>query len=115
MGKQLKGKRIAFLAADGVEQVELTEPWKAVIKAGGEPELVSLGAGEIQGFDHHDKADAFPVDRTAAEAEPGDYDALVLPGGVINPDILRTDGDAVAFVAEFFEGVHAGQRGAVRS
>lgn len=102
MGKQLKGKRVAFLATDGVEQVELIEPWEAVIKAGGEPELVSLEAGEIQAFDHHDKADAFPVDRTVADADPADYDGLVLPGGVINPDILRTDEGAVAFVTRFF-------------
>jgi protease I len=102
MGKKLKGKRVAFLATDGVEQVELIEPWEAVVKAGGEPDLVSLEAGEIQGFDHHDKADAFPVDRTVADADPADYAALVLPGGVINPDILRTDEGAVAFVTRFF-------------
>jgi protease I len=103
MGTELQGKRIAFLATDGVEQVELTEPWNAVDQAGGRPELVSLKGGEIQGFDHHDKADAFPVDKTVAEADPADYDALVLPGGVINPDILRMDRNAMGFVAAFFE------------
>jgi protease I len=103
MGTSLKGKRVAFLAADGVEQVELTEPWKAVEDAGGEPELVSLKGGEIQGFEHYDKGDRFPVDETVAEADPSGYDALVLPGGVINPDILRMHEDAMRFVKRFFE------------
>jgi protease I len=103
MGTQLNGKRIAFLATDGVEQVELTEPWKAVEKAGGTPELVSLESGEIQGFEHFDKGDRFPVDKPVSEADPLDYDALVLPGGVINPDILRTDPGAMEFVRAFFE------------
>ena len=103
MGSELKGMRIAFLATDGVEQVELTEPWKAVEQAGGEPELVSLESGEIQGFRHHDKGKTFPVDKTVENADPSDYDGLVLPGGVINPDILRTHEKAVGFVREFFE------------
>jgi protease I len=103
MGTKLNGKRVAFLATDGVEQVELTEPWKAVESAGGEPELVSLEAGEIQGFDHFDKGDRFPVDKAVTNADPGDYDALVLPGGVINPDILRMHDDAMTFVKRFFE------------
>jgi protease I len=103
MGTSLNGKRVAFLAADGVEQVELTEPWKAVEDAGGEPELVSLKAGEIQGFEHYDKGDRFAVDKTVAEADPSGYDALVLPGGVINPDILRMHEDAMRFVKRFFE------------
>lgn len=103
MGNELQGKRIAFLAADGVEQVELTEPWQAVEQAGGEPELISLKTGEIQGFDHHDKARTFPVDKAVKDADPTDYDGLVLPGGVINPDILRTDEKAVGFVRTFFE------------
>jgi protease I len=103
MGNDLKGKRVAFLATDGVEQVELAEPWKAVEKAGGEPELLSLETGEIQGFDHHDKADRFPIDLPVADADASDYDALVLPGGVINPDMLRTDPRAMDFVAAFFE------------
>jgi protease I len=103
MTNELKGRRIAFLATDGVEQVELTEPWKAVGKAGGEPVLVSLETGEIQGFEHHDKAGTFRVDATVTDADPTDFDGLVLPGGVINPDILRADGAAVAFVRTFFE------------
>jgi protease I len=99
----LQGKRIAFLATDMVEQVELIEPWKAVEDAGGRPELISLEDGEIQGFDHYDKADTFEVDRTVEEASSDEYDGLVLPGGVGNPDTLRTDEKAVAFVREFVE------------
>ena len=103
MGTELKGKRIAFLATDGVEQVELTEPWRAVEQAGGTPELISQKSGTIQGFDHHDKADTFPVNKTVEKADPGEYDGLVLPGGVINPDTLRTDEPAMRFVTRFFE------------
>ena len=103
MSGQLDGKTIAFLATDGVEQVELTEPWKAVEQAGGTPELVSLESGEIQGFNHLDKGDTFPVDRTASDADASRYDGLVLPGGVANPDFLRADESAVAFVRAFFE------------
>jgi protease I len=99
----LSGKRIAFLATDMVEQVELTEPWKAVEQAGGTPELVSLEEGEIQGFNHYDKADKFTVDRTVAEARAEEYDALVQPGGVGNPDTLRMDEDAVRFFRDFVE------------
>jgi deglycase len=99
----LSGKRIAFLATDMVEQVELIEPWIAVEQAGGKPELVSLEDGEIQGFDHYEKADTFEVDRTVDQASSDDYDALVLPGGVGNPDTLRTDENAVQFVREFVE------------
>ena len=100
---KLEDKRVAFLAADMVEQVELTEPWKAVEEAGGNPELVSLEQGEIQGFDHYDKADTFEVDRTVDEVSVDEYDALVLPGGVGNPDTLRTNEDAVSFVRDFVE------------
>jgi protease I len=100
---KLQGKRVAFLATDMVEQVELTEPWKAVEQAGGTPELISLEEGEIQGFNHYDKGDTFKVDKTVEEASASDYDALVLPGGVGNPDTLRGDENAVAFVREFFE------------
>jgi protease I len=103
MAGTLSGKRVAFLAADGVEQVELTQPWKAVKDAGAEAELLSVEAGEIQGFNHLDKADTFPVDRTVSEASASDYDGLVLPGGVANPDFLRTHEDAVGFVRSFFE------------
>ncbi|MFJ3304016.1 type 1 glutamine amidotransferase domain-containing protein [Streptomyces sp. NPDC086549] len=96
--------RIAFLAAPaGVEQVELTEPWKAASDAGHEPVLVSTRRGEIQAFDHLDKADRFPVDEVVAETSAGEFGALVLPGGVANPDFLRMDGKAVAFVREFFD------------
>ena len=98
----LDGKKVAFLATDGVEQVELTRPWDAVEDAGGTPELVSLEEGEIQGFNHLDKADTFTVDRTTADAKESDYDALILPGGVANPDALRVDEDAVGFVRDFF-------------
>ena len=103
MARALDGKTIAFLAAEGVEQVELTEPWKAVQDAGGAPELVSLEAGHVQAFNHLDKADTFPVDQTVTEADASRYDGLVLPGGVANPDFLRADPDAVAFVRAFFE------------
>ncbi len=100
---ELNGKRIAFLATDMVEQVELTEPWKAVEQAGGTPELVSLEEGEIQGFNHYDKADTFRVDRVVSEATADEYDGLVLPGGVGNPDTLRMDEDAVRFARTFIE------------
>ena len=100
---ELNGKRIAFLATDMVEQVELTEPWKAVEQAGGQPELVSLEDGEIQGFDHYDKADTFEVDRVVGDVTADQYDGLVLPGGVGNPDTLRTNEDAVRFVRSFVE------------
>jgi deglycase len=100
----LSGKRVAFLVApEGTEQVELTEPWKAVEAAGGTPELLSTDSGEIQAFNHLDKADTFSVDRTVTDADASDYDGLVLPGGVANPDFLRTDEHAVAFVRVFFE------------
>ena len=104
MAGKLDGKRIAFLvAAEGTEQVELTEPWKAVEEAGGKPELISIKHGEIQGFNHFDKADTFRVDRTVEEASADDYDGLVLPGGVGNPDQLRGDENAVAFARAFFD------------
>ena len=101
---KLDGKRVAFLAAEGVEQVELTEPWRAVKDAGGEPVLVSLEEGQVQAFDHLDRADRFPVDQTVADAGANDFDALVLPGGVANPDFLRADEDAVGFVRAFVDG-----------
>jgi protease I len=103
MANRLEGKTVAFLATDGVEQVELTEPWKKVEEEGGKPELISLESGEIQGFQHLDKGDTFPVDRAVSDADESDYDGLVLPGGVANPDFLRTDEDAVRFVRAFFE------------
>jgi protease I len=104
MAEELQGKRIAFVVAhEGAEQVELTGPWKAVEQAGGTPELISTEKGEIQAFNHLDKGDTFPVDRTAAEASPDDYAGLVLPGGVASPDFLRMDENAVAFIRGFFE------------
>jgi len=103
VANKLQGKRVAFLATDMVEQVELTKPWKAVEDEGAEIELVSLEEGEIQGFNHYDKADTFPVDKAVADASADDYDALLLPGGVGNPDTLRTDEDAVGFVRSFVD------------
>lgn len=104
MANELRGKKIAFLAAmEGTEQIELTEPWEAVVNAGGEAELVSTDSGEIQGFNHLDKGDKFQVDKTVSEVSASDYDGLVLPGGVANPDNLRMNEDAVTFVREFFE------------
>jgi protease I len=103
VAKELRGQKIAFLATDGVEQVELKEPWKAVADAGGEPELLSIKEGEIQGFDHLDKADRFPVDRLVSDADVAAYEALVLPGGVANPDFLRMDEAAVRFVKGFVD------------
>jgi protease I len=100
----LSGKTIAFLVAtEGIEQVELTEPWAAVEQAGGTPKLLSLESGKVQAFNHLDKADTFTVDAVVADADPTSYDGLVLPGGVANPDALRTDDDAVAFVRDFVE------------
>jgi len=103
MAGKLDGKTIAFLATEGVEQVELTEPWKAVEEAGGRPELISLEAGEVQAFNHLDKGDTFRADRAVADADASAYDGLVLPGGVANPDFLRADENAVAFVRAFFD------------
>lgn len=96
--------QIAFLVApEGVEQVELTDPWQAVADAGDTPRLLSTRSGRIQAFNHLDKADTFPVDDTVADASLADYGALVLPGGVANPDFLRMDEQAVAFVRAFFD------------
>ena len=100
---ELNDTRVAILATDMFEQVELVEPRKAVEQAGADVELVSLETGEIQGFTHYDKADIFHVDRAVADVSADDYDALLLPGGVGNPDTLRMDEDAVRFVRAFFE------------
>ena len=100
----LNGKKIAFLVAkEGIEQVELTHPWEAVKDAGATAVLVSPETGSVQAFNHLDKADTFPVDLTVADASVADFDALVLPGGVANPDALRLDQDAVGFVRHFVE------------
>jgi protease I len=100
---ELSGKRVAILAADMFEEVELVEPRKALDDAGAETEIVSLEKGEIQAFNHYDKADKFPVDKTIDEVTADDYDALMLPGGVGNPDTLRMHENAVQFVRSFFE------------
>ncbi|TDD11042.1 type 1 glutamine amidotransferase [Nonomuraea deserti] len=100
----MQGKTIAFLVApEGVEQVELTEPWKAVKQAGGTPRLISTAPGQIQAFNHLDKADTFAVDDTVDNVDVGSFDGLVLPGGVANPDFLRTVPQAVQFVRSFFD------------
>lgn len=104
MTNELSGKTVAFLVApEGIEQVELTEPWQAVEQAGGTPKLVSTSAGRAQGFNHLDKADTFAVDVTVDEADPASFAALVLPGGVANPDFLRTQPAAVGFAKSFFD------------
>jgi protease I len=103
MSDRLQGKKIAFLTAnEGVEQVELTEPMRAVREAGAETELLAPEAGEVQAFNHLDKGETFDVDRTVGDADPGEYDGLVLPGGVANPDQLRTKPEALEFVRGFF-------------
>ncbi|RBY78221.1 peptidase C56 [Geodermatophilus sp. TF02-6] len=103
MANELSGMTVAVLATDGVEQVELDRPWQALVEAGAELELVSLQAGEITAYDHIDKADTKQVDAVVSSADPDDYAALVLPGGVINGDFVRADADAVAFVKSFFD------------
>jgi protease I len=97
----LKGKKVAILAADMFERVELEEPRKALEDAGADVEVVSIHDGEIKGFDHFDPANTVKVDRTVDEVSPDDYDALLIPGGVGNPDQLRGDENSVAFVREF--------------
>jgi protease I len=100
----LGGKTIAFLVAqEGVEQVELTEPWRAIEQAGGTPRLISTDTGKIQAFNHLDKGDTFRVDATVDEASVAYFDGLVLPGGVANPDFLRMNERAVAFAQSFFD------------
>ena len=104
MANSLDGKTVAFLVApEGIEQVELTEPWKAVKDAGGTARLVSTEPGTVQAFNHLDKADTFDVDATVDAASVTDFDALVLPGGVANPDHLRMQPAAVAFARSFFD------------
>jgi protease I len=104
MSHTLKDKKVAILVAnEGIEQVELTEPRKALEEAGATVELLAPEAGEAQAFNHLDKADSFPVDRAVGDADAADYDALMLPGGVANPDNLRTHGEAVDFVRAFFD------------
>jgi protease I len=104
MAGELNGKRVAILAADGVERVELEQPREAVENAGAETELLSIHDGEIAARNSDlEDAGTFPVDREVSEASVDDYDALLLPGGTVNPDKLRMDEDAVSFVREFFQ------------
>jgi deglycase len=104
MSDELNDKKIAFLMAnEGVEQVELVKPFEAVREAGAEAEILAPEAGEVQAFNHLDKADKFPVDRVVGDADANEYDALVLPGGVANPDQLRIKDEALRFVRGFFE------------
>lgn len=103
MAGKLQGKKIAFLATCGVEQIELTRPWEDIKNEGATVELVSIKDGEIQGFNHDKPADKFKIDKNIKNVSASDYDGLVLPGGVSNPDQLRTDEKAVQFVRDFFE------------
>jgi protease I len=100
--QQLNGKKVAILVADGFEQVELTSPKQALEQAGAKTQIVSLKSGKVKGWDHTDWGQEFPVDVTVEQANPNDYDALLLPGGVMNPDTLRTSKPAVQFVRSFF-------------
>jgi hypothetical protein len=101
VAETLKGKKVAILAADMFERVELEKPRKALEDAGADVEVVSIHDGEIKGFDHFDPATTVKVDRTVEEASPDDYDALMIPGGVGNPDQLRGDENVISFVREF--------------
>ncbi|TLD70378.1 type 1 glutamine amidotransferase [Phragmitibacter flavus] len=103
MNTSLKNKRVAILAADGFEQIELTSPLEALRNEGAEVSIVSLKTGRIQGMNHLDKGDEFEVDLALSEASADDFDALVIPGGLVNPDTLRADQDAIDFVREFAE------------
>jgi len=103
MKKILEGKRIAFLATDGVEKDEFLKPWQEIQGAGAEVDLISLKTGQIQSMKHSEKSDIFKVDKKIADVSADDYDGLVLPGGVANPDTLRTDKKAVEFVKDFFD------------
>ena len=102
MANELKGKKIAFLVAlEGIEQVELTSPWEAVEAAGGEPVLVAPETGKVQAFNHLDRGDTFEASLATSDLNPADYAGVVLPGGVANPDQLRTDEPAVNFLREW--------------
>ena len=103
MADELKGKRVAFLFTEGAEQAEVTEPLKAVKNAGAEVDIVSLEKGEVEMWEHFDKGEKITADKAVKDANASDYDGLVLPGGVANPDQLRGDKDAVKFVRDFFE------------
>lgn len=103
MAANLNGKRVAILATDGFEESELTKPLEALREAGAKVEVIAPKAGQIQGMRHHEKGAKVAVDRTLDEADPSQYDALVLPGGVANPDVLRTDEKAIAFIRHFVD------------
>jgi len=115
MADSLNGSKIAFLVApEGVEQVELTEPWKAVEAAGGQPQLVSTEVGKIQAFNHLTPADTFEAEVSAEAVSAADYSGLVLPGGVANPDNLRMNSAAVAFAKSFFDAGNPSRRSVTR-
>jgi protease I len=104
MGRPLRDVRVAFVVAnEGIEEIELLQPWRAVVDAGGRAEVVAPQPGMVETMRHLDRADRFPVDRSTEAARAGDYDAAVLPGGVANPDRLRTDAAAVDFLMAMFE------------
>jgi protease I len=103
MGEQLAGKKVAILAADGFEEVELTKPKKALDDAGAQTSVVSIKSGKIQGMNHADKGETVAVDLTLSDAKPQDFDALMIPGGLMNPDTLRSTEEALAFVRHFFQ------------
>lgn len=103
MSQKLANRKIAFLATDGFEQIELTKPWEALKAEGASLHIVSIKSGEIQGFNHFEEGYKFNVDKTLDEVKASDYDGLVLPGGVHNPDTLRTNEKAVQFVRDFFK------------
>jgi protease I len=102
MARKLDGKKVAILVTDGFEQVELTKPREVLDQAGAETKIVSLKSGKIQGMNHADKGDKFDVDQTLDEARPEQFDALMIPGGLMNPDALRSNDDALEFTRHFF-------------
>jgi protease I len=102
MARKLDGKKVAILVADGFEQVEMTKPRKALDDAGADTRIVSPKSGRIQGMHHADKGDKFDVDLTLEEAPPEDFDALMIPGGLFNPDELRANAEALEFTRHFF-------------
>jgi protease I len=103
MSGELDGRRVAVLATDGVEQVELDQPWQALVDAGAQPQLIGLASGSITAYEHIDKGESRTVDLAVDDADPGSFDALLLPGGVINGDFVRAHAGAVAFVRAFFD------------
>ena len=102
MARKLDGKKVAILVTDGFEQVEMTKPREALDEAGADTKIVSLKSGKIQGMNHADKGDKFDVDLTLGEARPEEFDALMIPGGLMNPDDLRSNDDALEFTRHFF-------------